>query len=1140
MRNLKRVLSLALACVMVIGMMVMTTGAADFDDAAEITNVEAVEVMAALGILEGDDLGNFNPDGILTREQAAKIICYMLMGPANAEKLSKNASIFVDVAAGRWSAGFIAYCANMGIIAGNGDGTFAPEGKLTGVAFGKMLLTALGYDATIEGYVNNGNWATNIATDLIDADIDAGIVLDLPLARDDAALMALNTIKAPLVKYESKGTNLSVNGAEINFGATAAEYLTTTLAQEQRISDRTLTNDGGYTIEFGEKYFPNLWLTEAEDAFGRPACTWTYQTKDIGTYVDMSLLVKEYVGGVKGKTAYGDIGKSIIDEYDLYVYVDGAVSTDITEADLSKTNNKDLKPTGNGVLTQVFIDHEIETVTFVVINTYLAEAVADYNTKSETVSLSVFTGIDDAGAEPKPETAPHKVASDDYDSDLIAGLKKDDKVLVTMAAPDHDGDKDYKDYTIMTIAEPEKVPGVSIGSYTGGASAWDESIWTLKTIKVGADTYKTAVKAVDEVEYLYNYSKEQLENNTYNLYLDPYGNVLGIEKCFSKDNYVFVVGYDVGSNVLAQAIDKALIITTEGEMKTVNAKEGKTLPSFTDDNAAVNTWFTYTIDNEGTYVLNAVATSQGSTSLVEEAEGDEKNLINSENVTLGFSSLDEDGAVVKNDDDEIVLSYAYGNANSVYITVDANDSITGNAEDSDGANGSIVKVNGVYAGIKNVDIVCYDLSEVKSTYGDKEEEPLANFKNGMYDTDADKDTDDKDYNNVFFMYDKNGYVTYAVVVGKDDANTNNKVFLTSGIKAKSWDSANRVYVYTYEAIVNGELTTIQSEVHTDDADEAVELAKGGLYEAEFDAQTGYITNMTTLAVTSDGEMDTADNADNGYARKTGIDKDKIVLKGATLWVITEKSNDNYVILGEDCNFFVENKTGMISYEEYDVVTSALAAVNTDDTYNVASVNAICDPLTGFAQTVIFDLNFEEPKDEDTSGIIAVTFEDDDTITATFYDNGGEKDYVDFEAKAVAAVVKAIEDAEWNITVKTYEDGAYTINAERTVNGFAEEKTFTFTPADDLTEVFKIKSIKDSEEEAVILCATSATYVQEDDEVKVTVTKKDGTEFGEDDSFESSLGDVAAEFSEDMKTATLTVTVGEVDEDADHTVTYSAG
>ena len=54
--------------------------------------------------------------------------------------------------------------------------------------------------------------------------------------------MCLNTLKALWSSTTTRGGNLSVNGAVIEIGASKAEYVTTTLAKEQRISDRTLTN----------------------------------------------------------------------------------------------------------------------------------------------------------------------------------------------------------------------------------------------------------------------------------------------------------------------------------------------------------------------------------------------------------------------------------------------------------------------------------------------------------------------------------------------------------------------------------------------------------------------------------------------------------------------------------------------------------------------------------------------------------------------------------------------------------------------------------------------------------------------------------------------------------------------------------
>lgn len=70
---------------------------------------------------------------------------------------------FKDVAATHWSAPAIEYCATLGIIDGAGDGNFYPAGKLTGYAFAKMPLTALGHDSKIQGFTGP-SWTINVAS----------------------------------------------------------------------------------------------------------------------------------------------------------------------------------------------------------------------------------------------------------------------------------------------------------------------------------------------------------------------------------------------------------------------------------------------------------------------------------------------------------------------------------------------------------------------------------------------------------------------------------------------------------------------------------------------------------------------------------------------------------------------------------------------------------------------------------------------------------------------------------------------------------------------------------------------------------------------------------------------------------------
>ena len=69
MRNLKKILALVLALVMSLSLVTIASGA-DFNDADEITLTEAVDVMTAIGVLEGHNTGDFAPQGTLTREPA--------------------------------------------------------------------------------------------------------------------------------------------------------------------------------------------------------------------------------------------------------------------------------------------------------------------------------------------------------------------------------------------------------------------------------------------------------------------------------------------------------------------------------------------------------------------------------------------------------------------------------------------------------------------------------------------------------------------------------------------------------------------------------------------------------------------------------------------------------------------------------------------------------------------------------------------------------------------------------------------------------------------------------------------------------------------------------------------------------------
>jgi len=212
MNNLKRVLSLVMSGAMLVGMLTIGASAANtaFSDKDEITHTEAVNTMAALGVIKGRDNGQYDPAGNVSRAEMAKIICVMLNGGEDPAWGSGVQTTFTDTQ-NHWARNYIAYCANKGIIAGMGDGTFKPDGLVTGAQAAKMMLVALDYDPDIFKLVGL-KWEDNtndIATSKgLYKDIK-GLNTSAPLTRDDAAQMAFNCLEAkPMVKsFESVAAN---------------------------------------------------------------------------------------------------------------------------------------------------------------------------------------------------------------------------------------------------------------------------------------------------------------------------------------------------------------------------------------------------------------------------------------------------------------------------------------------------------------------------------------------------------------------------------------------------------------------------------------------------------------------------------------------------------------------------------------------------------------------------------------------------------------------------------------------------------------------------------------------------------------------------------------------------------------------
>ncbi len=566
---MKKLLALVLALVM--SMSLVTISNAAFKDADKIDYKEAVDVMNAVGVFIGDEKGNFNAKENLTREQAAKIIAYLELGSKAADALVGGAT-FTDVASSRWSAGFVGYCAQAGIVSGVGDSKFDPAGQLTALQFGKMLLVELGYDAKAEGMVGT-DWAINTSKLMAGTKLMDGISgsVNQVLTREKAAQMCLNALEAPMVTYDTKGSTITVDGTKINFGASVAKYETSTVAKDQKISKEKLTS-GEYTVELGEKLYKDLKKNSTTDAFERPATEWMLKAKSIGTYADAADL--SYTATVEIGTIYSDLGLSKgIDDSKVTYYEDGRNQSSTWTQDIVKGSK--VEKGGNGTLLEVYYNDDAESLTVIAINTYVGKITASYKASTTKDAYVTFTAKTGAGSS--------------YETD--DSYSKDDIVLYTYSGKAGDAG-------VKSMALAEKVTG-KMNGFTAE-----------KNVTVDGTTYKKSANGTSITPGMNTSVGKDVT-----VYLDQYGYAAFVDADDTLQ-YAVILAYEKGSRLESA---RAKLLFTDGTTKKVDVKalkknDGTTVtPVNLDDYASANSDLnqydvvSYTVNSDEEYTLTLAA-----------------------------------------------------------------------------------------------------------------------------------------------------------------------------------------------------------------------------------------------------------------------------------------------------------------------------------------------------------------------------------------------------------------------------------------------------------------------------------------------------------------------------------------------------
>lgn len=667
MKNLKKVLALVLAVVMI--MSVVTVASAktykDADAEAFKNYADAIDALSSLKILDGFEDETFKADGTLTRAQAAKIVAIVHNAATNGRIQSDIAALysnaqnpFVDCNTS-WALPYINYCRITGLADGMTATTYAPKREVTGVQFLKLMLTTLNFNTAKEGYTGTG-WDINVLNRANEIGLTAGLEdgwkAIAPIKRGEAAQVLYNALTAYLVEYGQKVKNNYVNDT------TLGKYYNYSFISNEQVAK------SGYTL--GGKM--GISITRATDDFRRPGYNWSYGSwaafymdKPVNSYttaVTMCNILKNDMkvsetsgkeihlnghrkGITTGTTEETTKASELTVKGDTVAYtalnyfaVDGRkyayANEGVRDVVLSHDRNKDCQKVtgdwwnaqfgGQGDLTQVFKTEDGWVIT--TIHTFLAEVTKVNKTNKynhingETSDLKVW--VDMQNNEPvyaeKLFVAKNGIATTDY----AVGTK----VLVTLSLKKSETENlaDHeRDGVVASIAAADS----KTGKLTGASDlAYAESV------SVDGTKYPAACRFVlgkDSAMKFANYNKN------FTFYFDTYGNVIGCTEPTTAASYV-VMNKIYAEHTGGDFVIKADLYDLDGkkiEAATIaqagsfdGAKDGydisgsyidyttasyKTSPyvfvnAKHNDGKLLNALYSYTLSDKGVYTLTWV------------------------------------------------------------------------------------------------------------------------------------------------------------------------------------------------------------------------------------------------------------------------------------------------------------------------------------------------------------------------------------------------------------------------------------------------------------------------------------------------------------------------------------------------------
>ena len=518
MRNLKRALSLAMASVMLLGMMVVGTGAS-YADVTSKNNQEAIEVMQAVGVMVGDTNGNFNPDQKVTRVEMAVVMSNLLN--LNVKDFIGAKTPFTDVP--EWAVPYVAACYADGITAGISATEYGSNYEVTTAQAALMMMKALGYFQNAKDFGSDWQVATvkqGSKIELFDG-VEAGA--STAMTRNDVAQIALNTLEATMVETDGTSTDINLPG-DISISTGDTKYV------DRETTKYDYTKANGKYAEGSEKtlqlceslYGSDLTKITGTDDFGRSGDKWSYDGDEVGVYgseadytfvMDSDDSLTELLADEKLEL---NLSSS---KYVGSIAVNGAINTYDADDNKTASNISDEAALAAGKVVELYTNDSDKIDSVVVYNYVIAkvDSVEEYDSEDEL--------------------AEDYNASVEYTLVNLDGDAYDDLTYVDNLSEDNDGYQaigtyDEGDVLAIVIKADGKIIAKELAkSVDGVMTAKGEGY-----VKVDGTKY-TAMAGTAAANY----------EDTYTYYMDPNGVIVGselYEEANATLDYVYVISSD--------------------------------------------------------------------------------------------------------------------------------------------------------------------------------------------------------------------------------------------------------------------------------------------------------------------------------------------------------------------------------------------------------------------------------------------------------------------------------------------------------------------------------------------------------------------------------------------------------------------